>query len=197
MKKTCFLFFALIIALLLPFSALAAGVAPIETPGDASNPADYLPPPGTIRTMLPDSAQIGTHVYRFDCAGNPDPNGHNPLTLIVAIATDTAYTRVARWSWSGNYPLLAVIVQGPDSFNLYGYYGGTDTDTDPTAPVDGIDPANIESVSVVLALDGRVSQRAFGFLDFLLLVAIVALLAAILIVIINIFCAINRGRCKR
>ncbi len=153
MKKLFLILFTIIIVFALSTSVLAASVPPSEFPGNDAN--SYTPPEGCIRTTLPDSDVVGTHIYKFNDSGQLDPAGTNTFTLVVGVAPLTSYTQVLSWTWSGSYPLFAVIVKGGPGFNLYEYDGGLTTDTNlvsPDNPSGG--PADISHVSVVLCPNG-------------------------------------------
>ena len=69
MKKILSILITLILIFAMPLTVLAASVVPVEYPGNDANPADYTPPVGCVRTTLPDSEVVGTHIYTFNGNG--------------------------------------------------------------------------------------------------------------------------------
>ncbi len=186
MKKLfiVFIIFA-VVASAMTLSAFAASVSPIEHPGNDAN--TYVPPEGCIRTTLPDSDQIGTHDYNFNDFGQLDTSGTNTLTVVVD--STGSYTRVASWSWSGSYPLYAVIVKGGPAFNEYVYDGTATSDTDLVSPTNpsGL-PANISHVSVVLCPEELPPPQPD--VNNICCIVIICLLIIMLIILIDIKCTL-------
>lgn len=202
MKKILCIFLAIILSIALSINALAASVIPIEHPGNDAN--SYTPPEGCVRTTLPESDEIGTHVYTFDDFGQLDPNGTNTLTIEVGIAPATDYTQVLSWSWSGSYPLYSIIVKGGPAFNEYVYDGTQTSDTNLVSPINPSGkPADISHVSVVLCPEESppvpppIDDTCCIFI-ILILIVVVFLLVAILIILIdikNIICHKKHNNC--
>jgi len=192
MKKLFVILLTLMIAFVMPFTALAASVTPVEYPGNDAKASDYTPPAGCIRTTLPDSDIEGTHIYNFNNDGELDPAGTNTLTVVVGTAPSTSYTQVLSWSWSGSYTLFAIIVKGGPAFNLYEYNGAATSDTNLESPVNASgDPAGISHVSVVLCPNGTPPTPPDGnttccIIFIALLAIIIGLLIAILVILIQI-----------
>ena len=204
LKKILCIVLTLVMLFAMPLTVLAASVVPVEYPGNDANPADYTPPEGCVRTTLPDSDVVGTHVYRFNGNGVLDPSGTNIFTLVVGIEPGTEYTQVLSWEWDGSYDLFAVIVKGGPAFNLYEYGGTATSDTNLVSPVtqSGF-PADISHVSVVLCPDGEPPVPPDGvevccIIIIILLVLMMCLLIAILIMLVHIYCIICRkkSRCR-
>ncbi len=182
MKKIICIILTLVLVFSMSLTALAASVTPVEYPGNDANPADYTPPTGCVRTTLPDSDVVGTHVYKFNGNGVLDPAGTNMFTLVVGIETGTSYTQVLFWEWSGDYPLFAVIAKGGPGFNLYEYNGAVTSDTNLVSPdVSSGQPADISHVSVVLCPNGQPPVPPDGELTCCII--IVVLLAILLVLL--------------
>lgn len=154
MKKVLYLFPCIFLLLtVLSVNVFGASVVPGLHPGNDAN--SYTPPEGCIRTTLPQSDEVGTHVYKFNDSGQLDASGTNTLTIEVGIAPSTSYTQVLSWSWSGSYPLYSIIVKGGDAFNEYVYDGAATSDTNLVSPINASGhPADISHVSVVLCPEG-------------------------------------------
>lgn len=204
MKKLLYIIFAFIIAFAIPLTTLAASVTPVEHPGNDANQMDYTPPEGCVRTTLPDSDIAGTHIYKFNNNGVIDPNGTNILTIVVGTAPETSYTQVLSWSWTGSYPLFAIILKGGPAFNLYEYNGTATSDTNLVSPVNASGhPADISHVSVVLCPNGEPPVPPDGnttccVIMIILLVIILFLIIFVLILINNLYyncCCKNHYHC--
>lgn len=193
LKKYLFVLMAIILVLIIPFSAVAASVTPILVEGNDANPNDYTPPIGCVRTTLPNSKTSGTHEYVFDDYGKLSATGTNILTIVVGIAPSTSYTQVLSWEWSGSYEVYAIIVKGGPRFNLYEYNGEFTQDTNLVSPVNASgNPADISHVSVVLCPSETPPPVENCCLIIIILIAIaIVVLIIIMFLIINLTCVVK------
>ena len=194
MKKNLKYIAVFILCLAIPLTAFAASVVPVKLPGNDANPSQYTPPPDCIRTTLPDSDKVGTHVYSFDSEGNLDSAGTNVFTLVVGTVSPDTFTQALSWSWSGSYPLYGVIMKGGPNFNLYVYNGTATSDTNLVCPtVSSGKPAAISHVSVILCPNGTPPVPPDGNIVCFILIG----LFIVIVLAIMLFCFRFRTSCCR
>lgn len=150
MKKLVSFLSVLLFVLSFYTTALAASVPAQTFPGNDAE--DYTPDEGCIHYQIPNSELDGTHTVVFNNEGTPNLDGPYIFTVITGTIPGNDYTQVL--SWSSNFPIYAVIVNGEDAFNLYQYDPSVLEDTNLVAPIgsSGL-PNNISHVSIVICPD--------------------------------------------
>lgn len=130
-------------------TALAASVPSQTFPGNDTDPNNYLPPEGCIHYQVPNSDLEEPHTIIFNDEGSVDPEGFYVFTVTIGTIPGNTFTQVL--SWTSNFPIYALIVNGGGEFNLYQYDNGFRGDTNLVAPVDASGlPANVNHVSIVI-----------------------------------------------
>lgn len=194
MKKMISMLCGILLVALSVSTAYAASVTPQLFPGNDSNPADYQPPSGYIHYEIPNSSIAGTHVATFNKYGAADPGGQFTFTVVVGTEVGQTYTSVL--SWTSNFPLYAVIVQGDDAFNLYQYNFSLLSDTNLVAPDITVgQPADVNHVSIVfnpVVLNCGTSCAIGNIIFAIILFSFLGIIVALLIVIILKMCILVR-----